>query len=449
MMSILIPVKDGKRNYPPHIKAKVQEIPGHFAIEEKLSIKVPYSLHTEDSHSTRTRKKIKTTFSSKIVTDFKHIASAQRNGIPQLWYNVEWAKEFFEFINWLVGSNKPPEVLEIHPPFNDYCKSFVDFLDIFKVFYKKFNDRYPETTVVIENRCGTNYKGGKFLLSKCSDILEFAGILYNNSDIGLKIVLDYPQIFSTIIEEDNKISMGNLEGAVEKIKVFNQELKKHSEVIGGLHMWGKRKNKNGEWNPHAGNFDTFFSNGKELEELDDKEKKKVLKLKHDFLKSVFDTFFDDIPRYFVPEVYLGSQNDLHSIVADMEKEGFIFPCCMLKIIKQKFDDYFGIWNILFPENKLENRESGSIKTTGWEIRFCFGEKDGKEYMDCYCMHRMTNDRHTRIYEDGTVEDLHAFPFGYIYNPNDPEDKKKSEEKYKKEIEKVKKLLCEKGFYPFD
>jgi hypothetical protein len=393
---MLIPVKDGKRNYPPHIKAEVQEIPGHFAIEEKLHIKVPYSLHTEDSHSTRTRKKIKITFSSKIVTDFKHIALAQRNGISQLWCDVVWAKEFFEFINWLVGSNKPPEVLEIHPPFNDYCTSFEQFLDIFNVFYKEFNDRYPETTVVIENRCGTKNKGGRFLLSKCDDILEFADILYNNSDIGLKIVLDYPQIFSAIIEEDNKISMDNLEGAVEKIKSFNQKLKKYRKVIGGLHMWGKRKNKNGKWNPHAGNFDTFFSNNDQL--------------KYDFLKSVFDTFNDDIPRYFVPEVYLGSQNDLHSIVADMEQAGFIFISqgysnCKLRMIKETFDKYWSVWGIIFPIKNLESRESGSIKTAGWEISFHFGKKENMEYLDCYCSHRMTNERHYRYYEDGKVEEI--------------------------------------------
>ena len=314
-MAILVPIKDGKRNYPAHIKVKLQEISGDFAKEKKLSINFPYSLHTESSHSIHTRKKEKITFNSKIITDFKNIALAQRNGIPQLWHNAEWSYEFFEFINWFIGSSIPPEVLEIHPPFNDYCTSFEQFLDIFKIFHKKFFDKYSDTKVVIENRCGTLYKDkygkeGKFLLSTCNDILKFADILFNNSDIGLKIVLDYPQIFSAIIAEDNKISMDNLEGAVEKIKLFNNKLKKYRKVISGLHMWGKRKNRNGKWNPHAGNFDTFFSNNKDL--------------KDDFLESVFDTFNDDIPRYFVPEVYLGSQKDLHSIVNDMLKINFNF-----------------------------------------------------------------------------------------------------------------------------
>jgi len=314
-MAILIPIKVEKRNYPPHITAELQEISGDFAIEKNLSVNFPYSLHTESSHSIHIRKKKKITFNSKIITDFKSIASAQRNGIPQLWCNVEWSNEFFEFINWLVGSSIPPEVLEIHPPFNDYCTSFEQFLDIFKIFQNKFYGKYNDTKVVIENRFGTMYKDedgkeGRFLLSTCNDILKFADILYNNSDIGLKIVLDYPQIFSAIISEDNKVSMDNLERAVEKIKSFNKDLKKYRTVISGLHMWGKQKNKNEKWNPHSGDFDTFFSNNQSL--------------KYDFLESVFDAFNDDIPRYFVPEVYLGSQNDLHSIVRDMEKVNFVF-----------------------------------------------------------------------------------------------------------------------------
>jgi len=314
-MAILIPIKDGIRNYPPKITANLQEISGDFAIEKPLSVKFPYSLHTESSHSIHIRKKKKVTFNSKIIADLKSIASAQRNGIPQLWRNVEWSNEFFEFIYWLVGSSKPPEILEIHPPFIDYCNSFDDFLDIFKNFQKIFYKEYNNTKVVIENRCGTLYKDeygkeGKFLLSTHNDILKFAEILHKNQDIRLNIVIDYPQIFSAIIIEDSKISMDNLKGAVEKITSFNKDLKEYRTVISGLHMWGKQKNKNGKWNSHSGDFDTFFSDNDPL--------------KTDFLDSVFDTFNDDIPRYFVPEVYLGSQEDLHSIVTDMKKAGFIF-----------------------------------------------------------------------------------------------------------------------------
>jgi len=432
-MAILIPINDGIRKYPPEITTNLQEISGDFAIEKPLSVNFPYSLHTESAHSIHIRKKERITFNSKIITDFENIASAQRNGIPQLWRNVEWSNEFFEFINWLVGSSIPPEILEIHPPFIDYCNSFDNFLDIFKNFQKIFYEKYNNTKVVIENRCGTLYKDeynkeGKFLLSTHNDVLKFAEILYNNPDIRLKIVLDYPQIFSAIIAEDNKISMDNLESAVEKIKSFNKDLKKYRTVISGLHMWGKIKNKNGKWNPHSGDFDTFFSNNQSL--------------KYDFLESVFDAFNDDIPRYFVPEVYLGSQEDLHSIVYDMEKAGFIF------LSKKCYNFYnYSFYGIKIPINKIDNRESGFFEKDGWLIQFCFGMKDNKEYMDCYCQNKMTNDRHERIYEDGKSEDLPALDyFDYGFNQNDTEDI--NNEKMKNKKNEIKDLLTEKGFFPF-
>jgi len=75
-------------------------------------------------------------------------------------------------------------------------------------------------------------------------------------------------------------------------------------------MWGKCKDKKGKWVSHSGNFDTLFSDNNEL--------------KKEFLSSVFSTFNDSIARYFVPEINSG-ENDLHSIVADMEEEKrFIF-----------------------------------------------------------------------------------------------------------------------------
>jgi hypothetical protein len=372
------------------------------------------------------------TFSSKIVNELEHIKKAQKGNIPQLWYSEQWANEFFVFIEWLIGSNYPPEVLEIHPPFDDYYSSFEHFLDIFNVFYRKFINKYPETTIVIENRFGTRYSGGDFLLSTCNNVLEFCEVL-NDSNIDLKIVLDYPQLFSAERKQIKDEKVDNWMGSnplqlLEKITSFNVGLKKYKELIAGFHMYGKLKTGN-RWTTHAGNFNTFFSN--------------EVTLKHIFLSSVFSIFNDGIPRYFVPEVHSG-ENDLHSIVTDMEKEGFIF------ISKKRCKFYnFSFFNIKIPENSIDKRKSGCFEKDGWLIQFCFGKRDGKEYMDLYGSHRMTNDRHLRIYEDGSSEDLPAFPdLGYPYDPNDPGDKKKKEEAFKKDINEIKELLNEKGFYPF-
>jgi hypothetical protein len=288
--------------YPSHIEANIHELSGNF-YKEKLIANSPYSLHTEPSHGKRV-------FCSKIVKKLKHIKNAQRGDIPQLWRNKEWADEFFIFIEGLIPSNKPPEVLEIHPPYNDYCSSFDEFIKIFIVFYQKFKSKYPATTIVIENRFGTRYMGGKFLLSKCSDVLEFCEIL-SKSDINLKIVLDYPQIFSAETKNDKKSEnwMGsNPPQLVETIVSFNQKLKKYKKLIGGFHMYGKLKTGN-RWTTHAGNLNDFFYYNDEL--------------KHMFLSSIFSTFNDGMARYFVPEVHSG-EDDLHSIVTDMVDVGFSF-----------------------------------------------------------------------------------------------------------------------------
>jgi hypothetical protein len=143
----------------------------------------------------------------------------------------------------------------------------INFLIYSKFSIKKIKSKYPTTTIVMENRFGTRYKGGNFLLSTCSDVLDFC-IKLVNSNLNLKIVLDYPQIFSS--ETDKKKKAENWMGIypeelLEKVISFNENLILYREVIGGFHMWGKLKTGN-RWTPHAGNFDTFFSNENELKQ---------------------------------------------------------------------------------------------------------------------------------------------------------------------------------------
>jgi len=325
VVSKLIPVIYRNMNYPPKLEAKVHEISGNFD-KENLSIDdFSYSLHTDSASKAQT-------FSSDVFHDLEHIKKVQKDGIPQLWYDKKWASDFFTFIDRIIGLNNPhPEVLEIHPPFNnypifescklsarnfDYCKAFKIFLYIFDVFYKQFKEKYKETTIFIENR-GSN-RSGRFLLSKPSDVLEFARIL-SNSNSGLKIVLDYPQLFSAVYLSTNIKKKKELQQKgiiidneiLEKITSFNQKIKKYKELIGGFHMWGKYRDENGNWISHAGNLNTLFSYNDEL--------------KQEFLKSVSSTFDDGIARYFVPEVNSGDE-DLLSIIDDMKKEKrFEFP----------------------------------------------------------------------------------------------------------------------------
>ena len=49
--------------------------------------------------------------------------------------------------------------------------------------------------IFIENRCGTFYRGGKFIISNGKSIIQFLQELQKRN-LNLKLVLDYPQVFS-------------------------------------------------------------------------------------------------------------------------------------------------------------------------------------------------------------------------------------------------------------
>ena len=115
--------------------------------------------------------------------------------------------------------------------------------------------------------------------------------------LNLKLVLDYPQVFSA-----EAIKMDDIK--LKKIIDFNNNIKQYISYIGGFHLWGKRKSQTGRWTSHTGDLNTFFSNNDLL--------------KDEFINSVIDTFDDNMVRYFVPEVN-SSEEDLQSIINDLLK----------------------------------------------------------------------------------------------------------------------------------
>lgn len=55
--------------------------------------------------------------------------------------------------------------------------------------------KYPIVKIFIENRCGTFYRGGKFIISNSKSIIQFLQEL-EKRNLRLRLVLDYPQVFS-------------------------------------------------------------------------------------------------------------------------------------------------------------------------------------------------------------------------------------------------------------
>ena len=76
-------------------------------------------------------------------------------------------------------------------------------------------------------------------------------------------------------------------------------------------------------------------------------------------------------------------------------------------IETYFTDYFKHWNISLPPDSVRAREPAHIFEQGWHIGYLWGSEDGEEYLEVLAQHRMTDDRHFRVFASGRVEDLPA------------------------------------------
>lgn len=222
--ALLIPVKYGKKSYPPSIKPGIQEVAGHLDVP-CIRPAMPYSLHTEYCYGARK-------FDSLIVARSPEIRKAHKNGIPQLWINRKWSLEFAEFVAALVGDNQPPRVIEIHPTFDDYCPSIELFLDHYSVFERRIGELFPDAIICLEHRFGTTYKGGKFLIAAIGDILRLTSRL-QKENLNLQIVLDFVQLFTRHFGARPKQPR-------DIDQVFNL-LQSCTDRISSVHIWGRRE----------------------------------------------------------------------------------------------------------------------------------------------------------------------------------------------------------------
>ena len=71
-------------------------------------------------------------------------------------------------------------------------------------------------------------------------------------------------------------------------------------------------------------------------------------------------------------------------------------------LRRRFNRNFAHWEIELPIDALSPGLVWLIVQRGWTIwtRFYVGAEDGREYLDYYATHRMTNDRHVRLYAGG-------------------------------------------------
>ena len=271
--------------YPAGYSAEIKEIAAHFDKSE-IEIAGQYSLHTEYSYGKRK-------LDSSLLSGFPEIVASHKDGIPQLWKSDKWALEFAAFILALTQDRNPPTVIEIHPPFNDYCDIDL-FLDRYRKFETRIHEAYPETIIVVENRSGSIYKGGRFIIGKAKEIAE---LCHKITDSGTKlgVVLDFPQLLTAE-------HMDTLKFDVVKYFSLLENITEYRSVIKGIHIWGKKKSDSGRWVAHAGNLDTYFGNN--------------AKFKSAFIDGIARICSDNQTRFFVPEVNTGAE-DLACIINDI------------------------------------------------------------------------------------------------------------------------------------
>ena len=286
-MSVFEMIKYHNQAYPADVPLRTAECAANFDIAS-VNADLRVSLHTEYSYGKRK-------MDSALISPFTAIVAAQKNGIPQLWKSEKWAEEFAQFIFALAG-NIIPAVIEVHPPFTDYC-DFDSFLKSYQVFEAIILEKYPNIDLLIENRCGSVYHGGKFLISKNKEIEQLCNAIVQNH-LHLQVAYDVPQVYTAhnVKKPDQYLTL--LQQAID----FRQQ-------IGGVHLWGKRKSETGRKVAHCGDLTSYF------EEIPD--------IKEAFLQQFSRTFDDGTVRKMVLEVNSGN-NDLLSIVSDLQSAGIKF-----------------------------------------------------------------------------------------------------------------------------
>lgn len=292
-MPMFFPVKYRNKSYPDNIHCPIQEIAGHLD-KTQIEATCPYSLHTEYAYGKRD-------LSSVLLNKFPTLRTANQKGIPQLWFNEKWAEEFAFFILELTSNHPTPVVIEIHPPFQDYCPTIHDFFTRYKIFENIIQSKFPDTKICLENRAGTLYRGRKFLVSKFRDVERVLQYLNSTQHI-LQIVLDYPQLFTAEHFDLSDFPINDFEEKHKTLQPFKDR-------IAGIHIWGKSMNSMGRQISHSGDLNSLFADN--------------LVIKSRFLSFINNFYEDNRIRFFVPEVN-SSEAHLQSIVLDFINAGVKF-----------------------------------------------------------------------------------------------------------------------------
>ncbi len=109
-----------------------------------------------------------------------------------------------------------------------------------------------------------------------------------------------------------------------------------------------------------------------------------------------------------------------------------------------FNKSFSGSEIAIPPEDAHLRKRGKIIKSGWTIWYLFGRDENGEYLDYYASHRMTDDSHVRIYDNGKTLCLPSIASFFVTSENLQRAAELQAQYYEKN-KKIQEILCAKGF----
>jgi len=285
MPSRLILVGYGKQTLPAGVSARMVEVPAHLDIK-CINPVGDYSLHTE--YSSKTRR-----FDSPLLGGLDVLKDSQRNGVPELWTSVAWAREYAALVKRLVAGGLPPSQIEIHPPFCSSAATTDVFLERYEAFEEAIQAEYPACGIVMENRFGTKHPH-KFLMSDSGSILAMGQAL-QQTNLKLGIALDVPQMFTAAYGSKHAVGL-------EAVTLLSQLMPIHDRIH-TLHIWGRAAGGGA----HGGGLDGLFDANTDA--------------KRACLQALRNLICDGDSRYLVLEVRRAA--DVAGIIEDLEEAGMV------------------------------------------------------------------------------------------------------------------------------
>jgi hypothetical protein len=117
-------------------------------------------------------------------------------------------------------------------------------------------------------------------------------------------------------------------------------------------------------------------------------------------------------------------------------------------IAETFNGYFANFDIRIEAGDVVVGSRQEIRKRGWWIAFRVLPDDaGFPSLEFYATHRMTNDRHSRIWADGHLEELDAIREFYGYDANVPGSEDAAKKEYLRHNRMVAEQLRVAGLYP--